>query len=194
MGKILKHDNNGWHRFRASNPCQDRSWGAWIKSCWRSNERARTRSGRASYWDSCSSSSEVYHRAIVIFANYEVFLIPEVAWHIRPFSDLPKETGLHEICTLVCGLVFSETELPYYAARILFELPSTAASLSQKPVLLPPPWFSHDVTTLAWLKIRDAAQFHRVMLILLLTLHSPAMNVFKLGEWWEIEQLKFSRI
>jgi len=55
------------------------------------------------------------------------------------FQIFLQETSLQEIGALICGLVFSEAELPYCDARILFELPPTAAGLPRKSV---PPWFN----------------------------------------------------
>jgi len=46
-----------------------------------------------------------------------------------------QEIRSEEIGIMVCGLVFNGVELPCYAARILFELPSTAAGSPRKPVL-----------------------------------------------------------
>ena len=46
------------------------------------------------------------------------------------------------------GPAFIGDDLPCYATCILFELPLTAAGLSQKSVSLPPPWFNHDVLVL----------------------------------------------
>jgi len=56
-----------------------------------------------------------------------------------PLQIFLQETILHEIGTLGCGLVFSGTELRRYVARIWFELPSTSAGLSRKPVPPSPP-------------------------------------------------------
>jgi len=53
-----------------------------------------------------------------------------------------QETGSLDIDVLVCELIFSEAELPSYAARILFELLPTSAGLPLKPVPSPAPWFS----------------------------------------------------
>jgi len=65
-----------------------------------------------------------------------------------PLQIFLHETCSHEIGALVCGLVLTGAELSCYAARILFELPSTATSLSWKPVPPSPPWFSHDASVL----------------------------------------------
>ena len=55
------------------------------------------------------------------------------------FQIFLHETGSQEISALVCRLVFSGVELSCYAARILFELRSTAAGLPRKPVSSLPP-------------------------------------------------------
>ena len=51
-----------------------------------------------------------------------------------PLQIFLQETGLPDIGILVYELIFSGAEFPYYAAHILFELPSTSACLPRKPV------------------------------------------------------------
>jgi len=65
-----------------------------------------------------------------------------------PFQIFLQKTCSQEIGALICWLVFSSAELPYYVACILFELPSTTTSLSRKPAPTPPLWFSHDASVL----------------------------------------------
>ena len=47
-----------------------------------------------------------------------------------PLQIFLQDAGSQEIGALICGLVFSGAELPYYAARLLFEVPSTVVGLS----------------------------------------------------------------
>jgi len=47
-----------------------------------------------------------------------------------PLQIFLRETGSPEIGVLVCELIFSEAELPSYAACILFELPPTSKVLN----------------------------------------------------------------
>jgi len=63
-----------------------------------------------------------------------------------PLQIFLQETGSPEIGALVCELIFSGAELLSYVARILFELPSTSADLSRKPIPPTPSWFSQDAS------------------------------------------------
>ena len=70
---------------------------------------------------------------------------PDMCDHFQIFL---QKTDSQEIYALVCGLIFSGAELLCYVARILFELPSIAASLSRKSISPPPTQFSHDASML----------------------------------------------
>jgi len=135
------------------------------ESCWEGRSE-RGRNGRASYWNSCRSSSGAYHGAIVIFVSYDVFHIPKVPDVYDLFQIFLHETCSHEIDILVCELVFSsETELPCYAAtyliqatidcsRFVTKASSTSTTLIQQ-------WHisaDFSTTTLIWLRICDVVQ------------------------------------
>ena len=64
------------------------------------------------------------------------------------FQIFLQETSSQEVGALICGLIFSVAELPCYAARILFEVPLTAAGLQRKSVPPPSLWFIHDASVL----------------------------------------------
>ena len=78
---------------------------------------------------------------------------PDVYDHLQIFL---KATGSQEVefpmVQSTIGPVFNIDDLFRHVACVLFEIPSTAASGSQKPVSPPPPWFSHDASVLiTWL-------------------------------------------
>ena len=166
----------------------DRScWGGRIraKSCWKC--RTRTKSGRARNGDSCRSFSGACHGDVVIFASYEVFFIPEIAWVYYSFQIFLHETSSKEIDALVYGLVFDGAEYCCYIACILFELPSTAAGLSRKPA--PSHHFGSVMTHQCWIsdqyRLTENSWRGSIQLCLpyYLPLHSLEMNVSSQGEW-----------
>jgi len=128
-----KHGSKGCRRLRTSNPY-------WARS-------GRDRSGRVSYWNSCRSSDRAYYE-VIVFSPAMRFLLSLRLPVYGPFQIFPHEISSQEIGVLVCELVFSWIELPCYVALILFELLSIAVNLTRKPVLSPPPWFSHDASVL----------------------------------------------
>jgi len=56
-----------------------------------------------------------------------------------PLQIFLHEAGSQEISALICGSIFSRTELTCHTACILVELLSTATCLSRKPVSPPSP-------------------------------------------------------
>ena len=68
---------------------------------------------------------------------------PDMYDSLRIFLN---EVSSQEFGVLICGSVFSEADLSCFAAFILLELPLTAADLSYKPVLPPPPWLRHNAS------------------------------------------------
>jgi len=70
----------------------------------------------------------------------------------NPLQILLEATGSQEYEFLVVqntiGPVFSREDLPRHVACVLFEVPSTVAGWSRKPVSPPPPWLSRDVSVL----------------------------------------------
>ena len=89
---------------------------------------------------------------LLFFANYESFIIPEIACHYNPLQIFLQQIGSQEIKPLMVqstiGPFFSGDDLPRHAACILLELPSIASGLLQKPVPPPLPWFRHDASVL----------------------------------------------
>ena len=164
-------------------------WSAKVRSCWWARFRSwwdsiRARSERSSYWKSCRSSNGAYHGAI--FDNY----ILKIVWCLRPVVDLFTGDKLTGDWCLGMWVNFQWSWVAFLCCTYLVRATvkfsrfvTEASSTSTSTTLIQPRCISSNspTTILAWLRNRDVVQFHLVVLILYLPLHSSGMNVSKPG-------------
>jgi len=151
---------------------------------------------KVSWWDLCRSLSGTYDEAIVIFVNYEISIISEIARHIRSFADL-SIVDMFTGDQVFYGAEYNQSSFQQgwltlaccmYLTRVVIDCSRFVTKASSTPTSIVQTWSTGAdslSTTLVWLRIYDVVQFNAVVLALLLITVFIGDECFQAGknEW-----------